>query len=282
MKVTNQFSLDKIRYNEKVGVLDIKAKIDDKDIVNIEMQRDEQKYYMQRILIYTGKLEASQLKVAEEYSQVENVISINILDHIMFEDIDKVHTVWKLSEEDNKNDVLDGIEFHFLELPKFRESNPDLKEKLNQWLALIDTENIEWMGEAMENNENVKKAKEKVDEFMADDEARILIELREKWEMDYKSSMSSAKELGMEQGLKQGLREGKEKGLREGKEKGLREGMEKGLSIGREEGIKQGRDLALKEAYDKKIEIAQKLLSKGMSMREVEEITGIIKDELEK
>ena len=290
MKVTNQFSLDKIRYNEKVGVLDIKAKIDNKDIVNIEMQRDEQKYYMQRILIYTGKLEASQLKVAEEYSQVENVISINILDHVMFEDIDKVHTVWKLAEEDNKNDVLDGIEFHFVELPKFRESNPDLKEKLNQWLALIDTENIEWMGEAMENNENVKMAKEKVDEFMADDEARILIELREKWEMDYKSSMSSAKELGVEQGLKQGLREGREKGLKEGKEKGLKEGKEKGLKEGREEGLKEGRqegrkegrDLALKEAHNKEIEIAKKLLSKGMSMKEIEEITGIPKDELEK
>ena len=207
------------------------------------MQRNSQEYYIQRILIYTGKLEASQLKVAEEYSQVENVISINILDYIMFEEIDKIHTIWKLAEIDNKEEVLKGIEFHFIELPKFRKSNPNLSEKLNQWLALIDTENKEWIGEAMENNENIKKAKEKVDEFVADDEARILIELREKWEMDYKSSMASA----------------------------TRRGLEKG----REEGIKTGIE-------QNKINIARKLLSKKFSIEEIEEITGLTKEEIEK
>ena len=198
---------------------------------------------MQRILIYTGKLEASQLKIAEEYSQVENVISINILDYIMFEEIEKVHTIWKLAEIDNKEEVLKGIEFHFIELPKFRKSNPNLSEKLNQWLALIDTENKEWIGEAMENNENIKKAKEKVDEFVADDEARILIELREKWEMDYKSSMASARRIGHEEGRKEGHKEGHKKGCED---------------------------------------IAKKLLSKKFSIEEIEEITGLTKEEIEK
>ena len=255
IEVTNQFSLDKIRYNEKIGVLDIKAKINKKDIVNIEMQRDKQKYYMQRILIYTGKLEASQLKIAEEYSQVENVISINILDNIMFEEIDKIHTIWKLAELDNKEKVLDGLEFHFIELPKFRESSPDLSEKLNQWLALIDTENKEWIGVAMENNENIKKAKEKVDEFVADDEARILIELREKWEMDYRSSIASAKEIGHEDGY--------------------REGHKIGHKDGRIDGRKEGRKESQKE-------IARKLLSKGIKIEEIQEITELTKEEIEK
>lgn len=233
------------------------------------MQRNEQKYYMQRILIYTGKLEASQLKVAEEYSQIENVISINILDYIMFNKINKIHTIWKLTEIDNKKEVLNGLEFHFIELPKFRKSNPDLNEKLNQWLALIDTENKEWIGVAMENNKNIKSAKEKVDEFVADDETRILIELREKWEMDYKSSMSSAKEIGYEIGNKIGL------------EKGIKEGLEKGIKEGRKEGHKEGHKEGLREGIEQeKVNIAKKLLSKNIEVDEIKEIVGLTEDEI--
>ena len=71
IEVTNQFSLDKIRYDDKVGVLDVKATMCGKDIIDIEMQRKDQPYYIQRILLYTGKLEASQLVTAEEYSNVQ-------------------------------------------------------------------------------------------------------------------------------------------------------------------------------------------------------------------
>ena len=61
IEVTNQFNLDKIRYDDKVGILDIKATICNKDIIDIEMQRTKQVYYIERILLYTGKIQASQL-----------------------------------------------------------------------------------------------------------------------------------------------------------------------------------------------------------------------------
>jgi len=198
IEVTNQFSIDKIRYEDKVGVLDVKAKVNQKEIVDIEMQRNKQNYYIQRILLYTGKMEATQLSVSERYNKLKQVISINILDFIMFPGIENMHTVWNLCEKNNKEYILPGIEYHFLELPKFRKSNPDLELKINQWLALIDTENKEWVEVAMKNNDSVKKAINKVDEFVADDETRILIELREKWQRDYYNSMEDAKEEGLQ------------------------------------------------------------------------------------
>lgn len=48
----------------------------------------------------------------------------------------------------------------------------------------------------MKNNDNVKKAINKVDDFVADDETRILIELREKWQRDYYNSIEDAKDEG--------------------------------------------------------------------------------------
>ena len=38
IEVTNEFSLDKIKYEDKVGVLDVKAKVNNKEIIDLEMQ----------------------------------------------------------------------------------------------------------------------------------------------------------------------------------------------------------------------------------------------------
>ena len=255
IEVTNQFNLDKIRYEDKVGILDIKARICGKDIIDIEMQRREQPHYIQRILLYTGKIEASQLKVSDEYSKIQNVISISILDFVLFPAIDKVHTIWNLREKDNTDCSLKELEYHFLELPKFRKSNPDLEEKINQWLTLIDTENKEWLEVVMENNDNVKKAVNKVDDFVADDEARILIDLREKWQRDYNNDIAYAKRIGLQQGFEEGTKIGIEQGVEQGIEKGSKEN---------------------------KIKIAKKLLEKNYSISEIKEITELTEDEINK
>ena len=47
------------------------------------------------------------------------------------------------------------------------------------------------------NNDKVKKAINKVDNFVADNETRILIELREKWQLDYNTAIASAKRKGL-------------------------------------------------------------------------------------
>lgn len=96
---------------------------------------------------------------------------------------------------------MQGLEVHFFELEKFRNCNPDLHEKINQWLALIDTENENWVEVAMKENKKIKEAKGKVDEFMSEDEARELAELREKWQLDYDSSISYATQKGYSEGI---------------------------------------------------------------------------------
>ena len=59
-----------------------------------------------------------------------------------------------------------------------------------------------------------------------------------------------------------------EKGLAEGMEKGLAEGMEKGLAEGMEKGMEKGMS-------QRSLEIARKMLAKGMDVATVMEITGL-------
>ena len=218
------------------------------------MQRGKEKHFVKRILLYTGAFIRGQLEVGDKYEKLKNTIMISIQEHTMFEDTEDYHTVWKLKDEVHPElGNLEGLEIHFLELEKYRKANPDMHEKLNQWLALIDTEDKERVDVAMKENDKVKKAINKVDDFMSDEEAKEIVRLREKWQMDYDSSISSAKEDGYE----------------EGHEKGLKDGLVEGIEKGREEG-----------ELNAKIMIANKLLKKNSDIKEIIEITGLSKTQI--
>ena len=60
--------------------------------------------------------------------------------------------------------------------------------------------------------------------------------------------------------------EGMNEGLRKGRDEGLRKGMNEGLRKGRNEGI---------------LNLAKKMIERKMEMKEIEEITGLTKKELQ-
>lgn len=100
-------------------------------------------------------------------------------------------------------EVLNGIKWYFIELPKFRKSNPDMNDKLNQWLAFIDNYDKELVKMAEKRNDRLGRAKIEMGYLTGDAELRRLTELREKWEMDYNSGISYAEERGKAEGLKE-------------------------------------------------------------------------------
>ena len=84
------------------------------------------------------------------------------------------------------------LKWYFIELPKFRKQNPDMNEKINQWLAFIDDYNKEMIKVAEEKNDKLKKARIEMNYLTGDAEVRRLAELREKWEMDRISAINHA------------------------------------------------------------------------------------------
>ena len=71
--------------------------------------------------------------------------------------------------------------------------------------------------------------------------------------------------------LKEGIEAGKAQGLQEGKAQGLQEGKAQGLQEGKAQGLQQS-----------KIEIAKKMLSKGMPLDLIVEMTGLSEEEIKK
>lgn len=65
---------------------------------------------------------------------------INILDYELLEFDEYVSETAIVLKEHREYEALKNMKWYFIELPKFRRSKPDMEDKLNQWLAVIDNE----------------------------------------------------------------------------------------------------------------------------------------------
>ena len=94
---------------------------------------------------------------------------------------------------------------------------------------------------------------------------------------DIKNSIDTAKREGKEEGLAEGM----EKGLAEGMKKGLAEGVEKGLAEGMEKGLVKGLAEGMEKGMNKRsLEIARKMLAKGMDEATIIDMTGLTAEEM--
>ncbi len=146
--------------------------------------------------------------------------------------------------------LTDDIEFYIIEIPKFKKYMNDTA--LADWVKFIINPKVINM-----ENEEVKKAKEVLDELSQNEHERRLAELREKYIMDQKATEAAGYDKGMERGL----------------EEGLERGMKRGLSEGLERGKEQG-------ARETKIELAKKLKDRGVDINLINETTGLSIEEI--
>ena len=128
---------------------------------------------------------------------------INILGFNLLDVEDYISKTAIVLDKHREYEVLTGMKWYFIELPKFRKQNPDMDEKINQWLVFIDDYNKELVKVAEKKNETLKKARIEMNYLTGDAEVRRLAELREKWEMDRISAINHATRVGEEEGAKE-------------------------------------------------------------------------------
>ena len=139
IEVEKDMKLDKDDLNDKVGILDIKAKLDNGVQVNVEMQVVNQQNMEKRTLFYWGKLYTGSIHEGETFYGLKKTITINLLDFNYF-DTKEYHTKWHIVEDTEKDKILtDVLEIHIIEIPKVREMNErESKNALIDWITFLD------------------------------------------------------------------------------------------------------------------------------------------------
>ena len=206
IEIKEEVALQQLSTSEKGGRLDLQATLDDNIIVNIELQIRDNHNMKKRTLAYAGKVMARESYIGTEYEKMKKVIMINILGYNIFKDIDDYISRSSIVLDNHREyEIIDGVQWYFIELPKFRKINPNMDDKINQWLALIDGEREEMIEMAVSKNKVIEKAIFDTGYLTGEAAEKRMAELREKWDAEYSISMNYA----TNQGIKRGKREAK-------------------------------------------------------------------------
>ena len=266
---------------EKMGILDLKAILDNGTICDIEIQLVDNKDTEKRFLWYWSKLYSEQLIRGEEYKKLNKVIGIIILDYKLEKtrEIKRLNTKWKIKEVlSSKNiELTDDLEIHIIEIPKVKEMlERNKKDELAQWITFLDNPNLVEELKIMESNKEIKKAMEELEEISQDKELRRIAELKDKYIREItkellKTNMSIEQISDVTKLNKQKIVEIE----KNGNYKKLRR-----IAELEDKAIRDEKNMLSHAREDVQIEIAIKLLKMHMSIEKISEVTGLDEKEI--
>lgn len=218
----------------KLGILDIIAKVNGKENINIELQVVEKQNERERMLYYWSRLYTNGIKKGQNYKEVPKTIVVLITDFEIngLENL-KMHSTWTIMDKETRKVILtEKMELHIIEMSKMKNENGE-NEKLLDWIEFIQNPESERVRIRMGENRNLKEAKRKLEKMSENERMQRIAELRDKAIRDEKALYSA--------------------------------GLEKGFEKGREK---------------EQIEIVKKLAKRKMTVEDIEEITGLTKDDI--
>ena len=190
------------------------------------------------------------------YEQMEPVYGIAILEKTLLPDEESpINTYWMANSRTGKplnSYYKDGkrqnlLQIAFLELDKYNKDK-HITDEGRQWLEFFG--NLPF---SKEPSQAVTHADSLLDSSSWTQEKAMIderIRIQENYDMTMETAIDEAREEGLEQGLEQGL------------ERGLKQGLERGR-------------------YEGQLELIRKMLSKGLSLEVVSDVTGLSVEELE-
>ncbi|MEI0487889.1 Rpn family recombination-promoting nuclease/putative transposase [Brachyspira pulli] len=191
--------------NLKESVLDVKAITKSNKKIIIEIQLSGNIDFLKRIYYYISRNIVSEVDEKEPYDIISEVISINFVNFNMdFNDEGKPHRCFKLIDIENPNVVLDMVQMHILEVPRFKNilSNSnieDMKRKgILSWIEFFtakDLDNNE-KSKLKEVNKIMKKVIDRYERFISSEDEMEVYNARDAFLYGQKLMLKREREEG--------------------------------------------------------------------------------------
>ena len=170
-----------------------------------------------KVEVRNPEMVSEQLQSGEEYTRLNKVIFIGILDfeyykrnsyyHVARPRFDEIEEEYFVEMGYKKQEELASkyVEMHYIELPKYFKKNPIMKTKLDEWLCLF-SEDEERMKMVERKNKKVKKAMNTLERISLDPKEIEMYESIQTEEFLQRISENNIREEGREEGRKEGER----------------------------------------------------------------------------
>ncbi|OOB79438.1 MAG: hypothetical protein BEN18_03935 [Epulopiscium sp. Nuni2H_MBin001] len=231
--------------DDKFNRVDILVKDKNDNRYIIEIQNNEEKDYLKRMLYGTSKNIVENISLGKKYHNIVKVISINIIYFELGKGEDSVYhgkiefTGLKTNTKLNENRQM-TLPVYELELeydpkvfPEYYIIMPnrfrgETKDKFDEWLYLLKNSEI--------SNTATSQVMHRVDEQlnmlkMSKVERKTYERFIEN-QVIYDTQLETAVNKGVKQGMKKGIEKGRKEGIKEGRQEGIKEGRKEGLEQG--------------------------------------------------
>jgi predicted transposase/invertase (TIGR01784 family) len=238
----------------KRGIVDLRCKDAAGRQFIVEMQMQWTSAFLQRVLFNASQAYVKQLEKGEAFELLQPVIALSLLDDVFIRDSDEYYHHYSIVNAGMPERRIEGLEFVFVELPKFRKAKPTESRRV-RWA---------WLRFLREAGDAGKAGQPSVEDFARD--VAINEPLVHAMDLARESNFSPAERDAYDRfwdavRTERTLIEGKTK---EALEKGEQIGLEKGKQIGLAKGKAEGLEHALKN-----------MVAAGIAEAEAKRILGI-------
>lgn len=221
--------------NDKASIMDIKVRTKDGTLIDIEMQLNNADDYRKRTLYYWSRLYGETAVKGKAYRELKKCIVISIMDFILFRNTSKYHRVFEVRERYDGEKLLEDLELHYLELPKFVErENVASMNNLQKWLTFLkyagEEEKEDIITKLIKESEVFEMASVILRQMSEDERIRQEYFYREKIAMDEQSKIRHW-QLEKEEARKKGFEEGRKEGRKEAQKETAVKALKQGFSI---------------------------------------------------
>ncbi|MGP1593848.1 MAG: Rpn family recombination-promoting nuclease/putative transposase [Treponema sp.] len=199
--------LAKEELSDKTGILDVKLKLSNGTLIDIEIQASWNASFVKRTLFYWAKMYTADFKAGESYERLHKCIAINLIAD-GFKLNDEVHSEYVLQEKYQHTPLTDVMEIHFLNLEAAKKAKEKhTPDKLINWLCFIGATDKKERAMLAAGSPILQMLNEKLDVVTLSPVERKLYESRMKLKSDITTIAETQFSAGMQQGIAQGMRQ---------------------------------------------------------------------------
>ena len=141
---------------EKNSIVDVCCRDNKKREFIVEMQMTWTESFKKRVLLNASKAYVAQSEVGEEYRLLQPVYALNFVNAPMNLGVDGYYHHYQLVHQEKSDEVIDGLQLVFIELPKFQPQTFSERKMQVLWLRFlteINEKTLEAPAELLENSE---------------------------------------------------------------------------------------------------------------------------------
>ena len=242
---------------DRKAIFDVYCEGENGEKFIVEMQNAYQTYFKDRALFYsTFPIREQAPKGSDWDFKLNHIYTVALLNFNMNEDAfdkEKIRHHVQLCDTATHKVFYDKLEYIYVEIAKFNKPLEELDTLYEKWLYALKN--------LYKLTQRPKELCDKVFDRLFE-EAEIAKftpqEMRE-----YETSKMAYRDIknSVDTAKREGIAEGMEKGIKQGMEKGMKQGMEKGMNL-------------------RSLEIARKMLAKGIDEVSIMDMTGLTAEEI--